>query len=231
VKELVRLLKLPPNAPPQQVFALFKERELILAFHPDHASKHEDELKSAQKLLHRSGDPTVLANEVFHRIREAAKKVKAMGGNTNTGPTADIPPPPLTGFEVDVVPTVGDFGIDLVIFFKFNPADVPRIPEVRFDLTLHNNSCEALGADKKCPCRKHKFTTTFLQNDFGEYVIQNQQLVSGLGFPIGKRVLEVSAGTANGNLKSSPLLVFIDITNKKSRKLAGASQQKRSRPG
>jgi hypothetical protein len=229
-KELVRLLKLSTHAPPQQVFAHYKERELTLAFHPDHALKHTDELASAQRMLGRSGDPTTLANEVFHRIREAARKVKAMGGNTNAGPTADIAPPPLISAEVDVVPTVGDFGIDLVVLFKFNPADVSRIPEVRFEMTLHNNGCEALGS--VCTCKKHRISTTFLHDDFGEFVIQNQQLVSGLGPPGSRRVMEVSVGTANGALRSTPLTVCIDISNKKARKLRGVPPApKRQRPG
>ena len=50
--------------PKAKVFAQYKERELTLAFHPDHALKHTDELASAQRMLGRSGDPTTLANEV-----------------------------------------------------------------------------------------------------------------------------------------------------------------------
>jgi hypothetical protein len=229
VDELVRLLKLPAQAHPQQVFSKYKEKELMLEFHPDKASKKTDELASAQRKLGRSGDPTALANEVFHRIREAGRKVKAMGGNANAGPTAHTPPPPLIGVEVDVVSTVGDFGIDLVVLFRFNPADVSRIPEVRFDMTLHNPGCDALGS--ACHCRKHRLSSNSLDHGFGEFVIQNQMLVNGLGSPGARRTLELSVGTANGSLKSTPLVVCIDISNKRPRKLKGEPPpRKRPRP-
>merc|ERR1719421_2574386 len=92
-----------------------------------------------------------------------------LSGTGNAGPATGPPPPPPEAFHVDVVPTVGDFGFDLICSFRFGAGKTAQIQEVIVGCLLQTKLAE-------WPC-----TNFFHAGASGELLIQNQALVDKLG--------------------------------------------------
>jgi hypothetical protein len=144
-------------------------KELALLFHADklNPTKQAD-AKEAQRLLGRPGDPEEMMKDAFRRVMGAkgATPVAQPRGNDASAPRGP-PPPPLEVFYVDLVPTVGEFGFDLIASFRFGAGAGSLVQEVAVGIIISTKYAE-------WQCRN-------FFNDTGELLIQNQALKDKLG--------------------------------------------------
>jgi len=202
------IVALPESASADRVLGPWKENDLLLAFHPDRALvRFKNELEEAKRRLGRTtAEPKDLAAEAFRRVREAAKHISRH--NIRLGNHSGPPPPGLTHMDVTVVPTVGDFGLDLVVYFKFCHADLHKIPQVHVEIAVSASKEDARRGVRR---RSAVWTTNSFFEGFGELVIQNQALVTKLGPPKQNLHLEITACTANASAKSSAFKVEYEM--------------------
>jgi hypothetical protein len=178
-----------------------REKDLLLLFHPDKQSSHTDGLWKAQLQLGRThSKPVDLLTEAFRRVMAAKGSSPRPSLPGNAAPANGPAPPPLEAFYVDIVPTVGDFGFDLIASFRIGAGKSSQVQEVIVGIFMLTKHAEWR-------------TTNFLQGGAsGEQLIQNQALVDKLGRRGSAKTAQVSACTSSHNGRSRGLGLQIDLT-------------------
>jgi hypothetical protein len=206
-------MRLPQNAPSVQVLGTWRKKDLMLLFHPDKKQLHEDDILEALRQLGKRGDPAEagreLVGEAFRRVNDAKDlpRTSVPGPAASPAPAARRPsgggpaPPPLQAFYVDIVPTVGDFGFDLIVSFRMGRGLSAQVQEVVVSMM----KAGAMPQDWQA-------TTFFNEGTQGELLIQNQSLVDKLGRRGIAKSITVFACTASPRqVRSHALQLQIDL--------------------